>query len=138
MDGFKTGSSRLSDDLTSDGIKLLCDFNAAGPNSRGAASQQRSPCSSQSEDVSPPGRADGRSGSIPCNPRHIPEEMNAGVACGGGKSLPAAVSVSPGLSLICLFTEDPPAGHFLYPLSPVSPHVPPPTGSAIDHPLYLC
>lgn len=90
---------------------------------RGAASQQRSPRGLQAT-----GRRIG-CGSIPRNPRHIPEEMNAGVACGGGKSLPAAVSVSPRLSLICLFTMDPPAGHFLCPSTtsstpplPVSPH----------------
>lgn len=53
-----------------------------------------------------PGEAGGRSGLLPWNPRHIPEEMNAGVACGGAKSLPATVSVSSGLSLIRLFTEE--------------------------------
>lgn len=68
-----------------------------------------------SQRMCPPGQAGGRSGPIPWNPRRIPEEMNAGVACGGVKSLPATVSAPSGLSLIRLFTEDPPAGHFLPP-----------------------
>lgn len=34
----------------------------------------------------PAGNAGGRGGPIPWNPRHIPEEMNASVACGGVKS----------------------------------------------------
>ena len=64
--------------------------------------------------------------------------MNAGVACGGVKSLPATASVSSGLSLIRLFTEDPPLGHFLSPraLASVSPCTS--NRSLIDHPLHLC
>lgn len=49
---------------------------------------------------------DGRSGLIPWNPSHIPEDMNANVARGAGKNLPATASVYSGLSLIHLFTED--------------------------------
>ena len=44
---------------------------------------------------------------VPWNPRHIPEEMKGPVACGGVQTLPDTTSVSPGLPLILLFTEDP-------------------------------
>lgn len=133
VDGLES-ISRLSTDSTPRGLFFF--FFAT----RGAASQQRSPRGLQAR-----GRRIG-CGSIPRNPRRIPEEMNAGVACGGGKSLPAAVSVSPGLSLICLFTMDPPAGHFLCPstTSSTPPHsrclpiLPPPAGRASDHPLHPC
>lgn len=43
------------------------------------------------------GKAGGRSRPIPWNPRHIPEEMNTGVACGGVKS--------PSCHTVCLYFD---------------------------------
>lgn len=64
--------------------------------------------------------------------------MNAGVACGGVKSLPATVSVSSGSSLIHVFTEDLP---WSLPVPQSSGQCPPDITPASvfvsDHPVHL-
>lgn len=52
MDGFKTGSSCLSDNLTSDD-KLLCDFNAAGATARAQLPSRGAPAA-RSQRMCPP------------------------------------------------------------------------------------